>query len=295
MKFLTSERIGYDIHESPPYRGNRTVHNREILHTRDYFERTARGRDNLIMMKYNSIPTGFNPKTRNPPNPKTLYHIEYVLDVFESLPNVNIKFLYLERNFFRTVLSHPSFDGGFEPHALMMEKYARFIRSEYYLTEARKPNLWRKIHYEWLQLLNLEQFGVLIIKLIEFLEWKDCANVDMVDLHSIIQPSRNYTVYSRSQHDFSMGLDFHIDIPPVFSYEENFPVAQDLLVDRVPDDSLQSDPFRSGPNGRKQQLPPLRSSRRSKGVNKSSTVSVPSAVTGRSRIAPRGRLGLRPP
>lgn len=229
MNFVAHDKVI----DNTPIKKGQIKDDREILRARDYMKKN-RNMDNLIVMKFGSVPAGAGAIFRTLRYPKSIYHIEYVIDVFQSLPNVTTKFLYLERNFFKTVLSHYQLDGGFVPHAKQMEKFAKFIRSEFKLIEARRPNLWRRVHYEWLLAFNKDQFLVFVNALIEFLEWKDCTEVNIADLQGIIRPGKRKTGLHKHLFNFSMALDWRIDIPPLLNTsgwnlaEEDYSDSSDL-------------------------------------------------------------------
>jgi len=228
MHFVDKTIKGYGT-ETTPLKKGRTMWNRELWHTRDYMEQHPE-MQNLMRMKFNSVPMGMGPLYRTGNPPKRIYHIEYVLDVFKGMPNVTIKYIYLDRNFYKTVASHYLLDGGFEGHALMMERYARYIRSEFNLIQARtSSNICRTVHYEWLQKFSLGQFGAFIGALIEFLEWKNCQNVDIEALYAMIRPSSTKTVANELQYTYAMGLDWQMDEIPLLLNTTELGYGDDVI------------------------------------------------------------------
>lgn len=183
------------------------------LHIVEKYMRSHESVQNLLLVDETSLPSGLTSKTRVTSNLRAIYEIEKIAKLFhQSHSNVTVKYIYLHRNFYKTVNSHSALDGGFRRHAVMLEKYAHFIRSEYARTELYKPSIWRAVRYEWLHLLNATDFSHLIDTLVEFLEWKDCTHVNMTRLQLIIKQPRIST-FNKRDFQFATSLDTEIGIP----------------------------------------------------------------------------------
>jgi len=77
------------------------------------------------------------------------YDIEWLYNQVSSVGDMKMKILYLNRNFARAVLSHASYDGGFQPHANVMYTYIQHIQSEFELIHAKNATIWGQVYYEW--------------------------------------------------------------------------------------------------------------------------------------------------
>ena len=186
------------------------------LHSIEKYMRSHESITNLLRVDDASLPYGLGSKFRVTTNLRAVYEVEKVAKIFHQYndSNVIVKYIHLHRNFYRTVNSHSSLDGGFRKHALMLEKYTHFIQSEYARTEVYKPSIWRTVRYEWLHLLNVTEFTLFIDALIEFLEWEDCRAVNITMLQRMIKQPRNTTVNKRD-FEFATSLDTEIDTIPL--------------------------------------------------------------------------------
>eukprot|EP01032_Pedospumella_encystans_P025103 gene25103-28383_t len=86
--------------------------------------------------------------------------------------NVAIKFLHLTRDFYRTVASHPEFDGTFEKHAEVLHNFTRYIDTEYRIIDAKESGLWRQIKYEWFT--EMDNCTALASAIVDFMGWSEC-------------------------------------------------------------------------------------------------------------------------
>jgi hypothetical protein len=77
------------------------------------------------------------------------YDLEWIYDEIRSVGDIGVKFLFVSRDFYRTVASHPEFDHGFEAHAQVLHDYAWYIHQEYQRIDAKEPGLWKQVNYEW--------------------------------------------------------------------------------------------------------------------------------------------------
>jgi hypothetical protein len=101
------------------------------------------------------------------------YDLEWIYDQISAVGGINVRFLYLSRDFYRAVASHPEFDGGFVQHAEVMHDYTQFIESEYKLIESKHQGLWRQIRYEWFT--ELSDCPSLVGNIAAFLNLEHCG------------------------------------------------------------------------------------------------------------------------
>ena len=168
---------------------------------------------NLLHIDEESLPTGTGKKFRLTKNLTPRYALVNILNYFRSRnADVNVKYIYLHRNFYRTVRSHPQFDDGFRNHALMLERYAQLIRSEYATASARDRELWTAVRYEWLHVMNITQFANFVNKLVDFLEWKNCKSIDISKLYGMVRKSKK-TQVNDPDFEFANSLDTEVNIP----------------------------------------------------------------------------------
>jgi hypothetical protein len=86
---------------------------------------------------------------------------------------IQMKFLHLTRDFYRTVASHVEFDGTFEAHANVLHSFLQHIHAEHAAISAKKqPALWAEVHYEWFT--ELRNCTALVSAIIDFAGWDHC-------------------------------------------------------------------------------------------------------------------------
>ena len=167
---------------------------------------------NLVHIDEESLPTGMGWRYRLTHNFTIKYNVGNIARFFSGNPNVTVKYIHLHRNFYKTVRSHYKFDGGFYNHALLLAKYAQFIQSEYDKSSSHDRSLWTRVRYEWLYKMNEGEFTAFIEKLIIFLDWKDCKNINFAALRGIIRQPRDVAV-NKSEYEFASSLDTAFNIP----------------------------------------------------------------------------------
>ena len=179
----------------------------------DKYMHSHRDVKNLLHIDEESLPTGTGKLFRLKYNLKSRYDLVNIAQYFQGRKNVTVKYIYLHRNFYKTVRSHPQFDDGFHNHALMLERYAQFIRSEYAAaSKQQRDHLWRAVRYEWLHDMNITNFSEFLNRLTVFLGWKDCKNINVTKLYGMIKPPQNTPVNMKDL-EFTNSLDTHVDIP----------------------------------------------------------------------------------
>ena len=114
---------------------------------------------------------------------KPYYDIEWIVRNimqvnYRNHATINMKFLYLTRDPYDTVLSHCEFEihrAGYNNdtkcvmHTEVLERYTRHIANEYNIIDALQPGMWKLIRYEWF--LKDHQCAKLVTSLVEFLDW----------------------------------------------------------------------------------------------------------------------------
>lgn len=113
--------------------------------------------------------TALDKKRHNP------YDLEWMFNNLVQNGISDIKFLYLTRDFYRTVASHPEFDGSYVEHAKVLHDFVQYLLSEYNTINSKKPNsgnLWRQISYEWFT--EMRNCTELVTSVVQFTGWQDC-------------------------------------------------------------------------------------------------------------------------
>ena len=122
------------------------------------------------------------------------YNLEWLYDQLkrdkERDKGVDMKFLYLTRDFYQTVASNPEFDGSFEQHANVLHDFIWYLHGEYQLIKAKEPNIWRQMSYEWFT--DMKNCTALVSSIVHFAGWSNCdLSLACARLNeTIIQPRR---------------------------------------------------------------------------------------------------------
>lgn len=121
-----------------------------------------------------SFPAGPNCRNSSAKQKKNYnpYNLEWIYDQLHQDGGVSIKFLYLTRDFYRTVASHPEYDGDFATHAKVLNDFVWYIHSEYKIINKKERYLWRQVSYEWFT--ELRDCDKLVTSLAQFLGWQNC-------------------------------------------------------------------------------------------------------------------------
>jgi hypothetical protein len=87
--------------------------------------------------------------------------------------DVNMKFLYLKRDFYDNVASYFKRSGGsFEDRAKNMQSLIRYLGSEHAATTNKGIDPWAAVHYEWFA--KVKDCRVLVSAIIDFAGWDRC-------------------------------------------------------------------------------------------------------------------------
>jgi hypothetical protein len=98
------------------------------------------------------------------------YSLVWLYNRLIQYPFIKVKFLYLSRDTFRTVNSHRHFDGSFEAHATVLQKFVQHLHNQFEVIEQNRMDsntgtgtgtgsmslssssspVWGQVQYEWL-------------------------------------------------------------------------------------------------------------------------------------------------
>lgn len=129
---------------------------------------------NILVIEDSSFPTGNNSRVSSPVAKKEqrVYDLVRLHHRIRSTFNINLKYLYLNRGFYRTVASHVEFDGTFERHAQVLSDFVAHLGTEYASINALEPGLWRQMSYEWFT--EMKNCTLLVSSVAGFLGWGGC-------------------------------------------------------------------------------------------------------------------------
>jgi len=138
--------------------------------------RSASALKNLLVIEDSSFPTGHIARNSSVGNAgkkeNILYDLEWIHNSLRKAQNTTTRFLYLNRDFYRTVASHPEFDGNYQTHAKVLHDFVWYINEEYQRIEAKESGLWRQINYEWFT--QMDDCPSLVASVADFLGFKTC-------------------------------------------------------------------------------------------------------------------------
>jgi hypothetical protein len=177
------------------------------------------GTNKVLIVEDSSFPAGMDARNSTPQQKKSLgkYNLEWIYDQ-AVVAKASPRFLYLTRDFYRAVASHPEFDHGFEAHAQVLYDYAQYIHSEYEAISAKQPGLWAQVHYEWFT--ELRNCTALVSAIIDFAGWDGC-DVEYA-CHVLRQTLRNSTARAVNATDYAYAQTFNLTSPvPVLDISEN--------------------------------------------------------------------------
>jgi hypothetical protein len=166
--------------------------------------------NSVLVLEDQSFPSGNLLRTstalQKQAHPK--YDLEWIYSQTRRT-DIRAKFLYLSRNFHRTVSSHSEFDGGFEQHAQVLHEYAHHIKSEYEAVSAKQPGIWAQVHYEWFT--ELRNCTALVSAIIDFAGWDACD----VDYACQILPLilRNGTTRTVNATELAIAQSLEVPMP----------------------------------------------------------------------------------
>eukprot|EP01032_Pedospumella_encystans_P013765 gene13765-15834_t len=139
-----------------------------------------------------------------------LYNINWLYDQ-AKIVNMDIKFLHLTRDFYRTVASHPEFDGTFEKHAEVLHDYLWYIDTEYRSIKAKESGLWRQIKYEWFT--EMDNCTALAAAIVDFMGWSECnLSQACAILREDLRPPTPRTV-NETEYAFAQTFNVSVSTP----------------------------------------------------------------------------------
>jgi len=171
----------------------------------------------IAIIEDSSFPTGNCSRVSSPVEKKGLhlYDLVRLHHRTRSAYNINLKYLYLNRDFYRTVASHPEFDGTFQRHAQVLSDFIGYLGTEYAAINAAERGLWRQVSYEWFtEMKNCTQ---LVSAIIGFVGWDGCDIEEAcANLRNVI---RQPTVKEVNATDKAFADAFDVKLPiPYLEY-----------------------------------------------------------------------------
>lgn len=139
------------------------------------------------------------------------YDLEWIYHQITKIRDIDVKFLYLSRDFYRTVASHPEFDGGFEQHAQVILDFIGYINHEYQTINKYDPHIWRQISYEWFT--DMKDCPRLVSALVDFIGLGSC-NIESAcsKLAATIKKVRMKEVNS-TDYEYAQQFNTSLSIP----------------------------------------------------------------------------------
>ena len=129
--------------------------------------------NNILIIEDQSFPTDKERRVSTMENKKASgkYNLEWMYDRTVEV-GVNMKFLHLTRDFYKSVASHPEFDVTFHRHAKVLYDFIWYIHSEYQLINQKKEGLWKQVSYEWFK--EMKNCTAIVSAVIDFAGWNNC-------------------------------------------------------------------------------------------------------------------------
>eukprot|EP01032_Pedospumella_encystans_P017221 gene17221-19633_t len=187
----------------------------------------------VLFIEGSSFPT--DGVRRNSPDSEKrlfgLYNINWLYNQAKQA-TIDIKFLHLTRDFYRTVASHPEFDGTFEKHAEVLHNFTRYIDTEYRSIEAKESGLWRQIKYEWFT--EMDSCTALAAAIVDFMGWSECnLSQACAILREDLRPPTPRAV-NETEYTFAQTFDVNVSTPLLnISLSSNYSFVDNPYV-RVP-------------------------------------------------------------
>jgi hypothetical protein len=166
----------------------------------------------VVIVEDSSFPTGGEARVSSYEQKKSMgrYNLEWIHEQAVAA-GLQTRFLYLTRDFYRAVASHPEFDYGFQAHADVLYDYTKYIHSEYNVTKRKQANLWGQVHYEWFT--ELRNCTALVSAIIDFAGWDHC---DVEYACQVLRETlRNTTkrAVNETEYAYAQSLDVTSPVP----------------------------------------------------------------------------------
>jgi hypothetical protein len=141
-----------------------------------------------------------------------VYNLEWIHEQVRSIAGVDLKFIYLSRDFYETVASRPTIGGEFLAHALILYDFIWYIHEEFDTIEAKEPDLWRQIAHNWF--VELKNCPKLVESVVRFTGWTDCnVKVACSKVTEIMRPEEILPKVNQSEQEFIKHLQTSLNIP----------------------------------------------------------------------------------
>jgi hypothetical protein len=189
--------------------------------TKAFFTKT---KPNDVFYAQFSYPAGKTGRAVEIPNDVKKNHKLYDLElkyIRLAAAGVTPKHLFLNRDLFETVASHPLFDNNFKNHTRIMGIYLTHILREFHLIDALHQGLWRRLDYADIQ--RVENVGPMLNAMVQFFGWrpKDCDMAGLIkNITSSIHAPRNKTIADEQMKRKYVADQIKVNvnvIPPLFT------------------------------------------------------------------------------
>lgn len=203
------------IYEHKLLRSYQNSKNDEEFHSiLEVSKRVGSTSKHVLVVEDSSFPSGNSLRISTHAEKRELgkYDLYWIYDHITQVKDIDVKFLYLNRDFYRTVASHPEYDGGFEPHARVIHDFIGYLGEEYQLISRHDNNIWKQISYEWF--LDMKDCPKLVSALADFIGLGSC-NIEAAcaSLSSTLKKGANKPVNTT---EFQIAQNFDASLPIPF-------------------------------------------------------------------------------
>jgi hypothetical protein len=212
---LTNNVYGYHLKENDLPMRNAIQRNdfdllKQLVKVHRHIQNLSKTPRHLVIVETYSFPflavcrlCPLNQIAHSPP-----YNLKWMFNAFQSL-NVTTKFLFLNRDFYRTVYSHTNFDSNIMEHTRVMSTFLNHIYYSYNMTESIVPDTWARLDYEWLS--NATNCEPIISALADFLGWdKGLEKKACVEIVPLFKPT---TSKSKNMSDYDTIMAYYTPPP----------------------------------------------------------------------------------
>ena len=188
------------------------------------------GTKKVLIIEDQSFPTDTHRRVSSMESKKASgkYNLEWMYDRSVEA-GIDMRFLYLTRDFYKAVASHPEFDVTFHRHADVLRDFIWYINSEYELISKKKEGLWKQVSYEWFK--EMRNCTALVSAVIDFAGWNHC-DVDFA-CQILGQTLRNSTKRTVNATELAYARSMNVTLPiPVLDITPNQTFAFEPVVSR---------------------------------------------------------------
>lgn len=147
------------------------------------------------------------------------YDLEWLYTTLRPVSDkVKMKYLYLSRDFYHAVTSHPELDGNFKQHAKGLETFLNHIYLEYQRISRYDNSTWGGVRMEWFA--HLEHCPKIVAAIVKFLDWRTGHEEEAcIKIAKSYRPSRDRP-FIQENYDFVQTLVTNYSIPMLLTDEE---------------------------------------------------------------------------